>query len=145
MPTLLCGGNQDPTVYYDLNTGEMTAILQQASSATNANLNVTVVDVDARDNRGQVLAIGDSAVDNPWMLTTVLDDVKSEFSVALSAVQQQAIAEAKAAGVTNPALLQQAAAAAILSKYHGGLVANACTQATREFFDQDFNASTNPT
>ena len=141
MPTLLCGGNQDPTVFYDLNTGSMAAILQQASAAPNANLNVTVLNVDVRNNRGEVTPIGDSAMSNPWMSTTVIDDVQDRFSTTLTAVQNNAIANAQAAGVTDPTALAQAAGAAILSSYHGGLVSSACTQATREFFDQDFSAS----
>ena len=32
MPTLICGGNQDPTVYYDINTGSMAKLLQAAST-----------------------------------------------------------------------------------------------------------------
>lgn len=144
MPTLLCGGNQDPTVYYDLNTGSMSAILQQASAAPGSNLNVTVLDVDVRNNRGQVEAIGSSAMSNPWMSTNILDDVQDRFSTTLTAVQNKAIADARAAGVTDPTTLAQAAGAAILSSYHGGLVSTACTQATREFFDQDFSASVNP-
>lgn len=145
MPTLLCGGNQDPTVYYDLNTGSMTAILQQASAAPNANLNVTVLDVDVRNNRGQVKAIGSSAMSNPWMSTNTLDNIQDRFSTTLTAVQNKAIADARAAGVTDPTALAQAAGAAILSSYHGGLVSSACTQATREFFEQNFNSSVNPT
>lgn len=145
MPTLLCGGNQDPTVYYDLNTGSMTAILQQASAAPNANLNVTVLDVDVRNNRGQVKAIGSSAMSNPWMSTNILDNIQDRFSTTLTAVQNKAIADARAAGVTDPTALAQAAGAAILSSYHGGLVSSACTQATREFFEQNFNSSVNPT
>ena len=141
MPTLLCGGNQDPTVFYDLNTGSMAAILQQASAAPNANLNVTVLNVDVRNNRGEVTPIGDSAMSNPWMSTTVIDDVQDRFSTTLTAVQNNAIANAQAAGVTDPTALAQAAGAAILSSYHGGLVSSAYTQATREFFDQDFSAS----
>ena len=119
MPTLLCGGHQDPTVFFDLNTGSMSAILQQASAATDASLNITVLDVDNTGNRGAVTSIGD-AMSNPWMSTTVLDDVKAEFAMTLSEVQNLAIANAQAAGVTDPAILQQAAAAAVLGNYHGG-------------------------
>ncbi|MGP5372426.1 alpha/beta hydrolase family protein [Psychrobacter alimentarius] len=140
MPTLLCGGNQDPTVYYDINTGSMAAILQQAGSDPASNLNVTVLDVDLSGDRGEVTSIG-SAMSNPWMSTTILDNVQGRFSATLSAVQQQAVANAQAAGVTDPTLLQQAAATAVLANYHGGLVSAACTQATREFFNQEFKAS----
>ena len=140
MPALLCGGNQDPTVFYDINTGSMTAIIQQAGAASGANLNVTVLDVDTRGNRGAVTPIG-SAMSNPWMSTSIIDNIQGRFSATLTAVQNKAIADAQAAGVTDPTVLAQAAGAAVLASYHGGLVSAACTQATREFFDQEFTAS----
>lgn len=139
MPTLLCGGNQDPTVFYDLNTGSMTAILQQASAAPAANLNITVLDVDTRNNRGAVTAIG-SAMSNPWMSTTTTDNIQNRFAITLEAVQDKAMKDAQKAGVTSPELLAQAAGFAVLTRYHGGLVSASCTQATREFFEQNFNS-----
>lgn len=140
MPALLCGGNQDPTVFYDINTGSMTAIIQQAGAAPGANLNVTVLDVDTRGNRGAVTPIG-RAMSNPWMSTSIIDTVQEGFSATLTAVQNKAIADAQVAGVTDSTILAQAAGAAVLASYHGGLVSAACTQATREFFDQEFTAS----
>lgn len=138
MPALLCGGNQDPTVYYDINTGTVSAALQAAASSN--NLNVTVLDVDIRGDRGTVTPIG-NAMKNPWMATTVLDNVQGRFSATLKAVQDKAVADAQAAGVTDPAALTQAAGTAVLANYHGSLVSAACTQATREFFNQEFKAS----
>lgn len=138
MPTLLCGGSQDPTVFYDLNTGSMTAIINGVSQQNPAaNLNVTVLDVDTRGNRGQVTSTV-SAMSNPWMSTATTDTIQKRFAATLTAVQNKAVADAQAAGVTNPTLLQQAAGAAVLGSYHGGLVSTACTQATREFFEQNF-------
>lgn len=118
----------------------MTAIIQQAGAASGANLNVTVLDVDTRGNRGAVTPIG-SAMSNPWMSTSIIDNIQGRFSATLTAVQNKAIADAQAAGVTDPTVLAQAAGAAVLASYHGGLVSAACTQATREFFDQEFTAS----
>lgn len=138
MPALLCGGNQDPTVYYDINTGTVSAALQAAASSN--NLNVTVLDVDIRGDRGTVTPIG-NAMKNPWMATTVLDNVQGRFSATLKAVQDKAVADAQAAGVTDPATLTQAAGTTVLANYHGSLVSAACTQATREFFNQEFKAS----
>lgn len=116
MPTLLCGGHRDPTVYYDLNTGAMTAQLQQA------NLNVTVLDVDNENEAGRgiptLLPLGQSALANPWLMTNTIDNIQSRFNNNVDA-----------------------AGAGLLSSYHGGLVASACTDATREFFNQDFSAS----
>lgn len=144
VPTLLCGGSQDPTVFYDLNTGSMSAIINGISQQNPAaNINVTVLDVDTRDQRGDVTSTV-SAMSNPWMQTTTTDTIQNRFSATLTAVQNKAIADAQAAGVTNPALLQQAAGAAVLGSYHGGLVSASCTEATRQFFDQNFVNVVNP-
>ena len=151
MPTLLCGGNQDPTVFYDLNTGAMNGLLRAASilDPSAKNLNVTVFDVDAtneekRPNQPPLVMIGQASM-NSWNIQAVADSVQDRFSTTLTAVQNKAIADARAAGVTDPTALAQAAGAAILSSYHGGLVSSACTQATREFFEQNFNSNVNPT
>ncbi len=116
MPTLLCGGHRDPTVYYDLNTGAMTAQLQQA------NLNITVLDVDNNNEAGRgiptLLPLSPSALANPWLMTSTIDDIQSRFNTAVAAT-----------------------GSSFLSSYHGGLVNTACTQATREFFAQNFKDS----
>lgn len=144
MPTLLCGGSQDPTVFYDLNTGSMSAIINGVSQQSPAaNINVTVLDVDTRDKRGAVSSTV-SAMSNPWMSTATTDIIQKRFAATLTAVQNKAVADAQAAGVTNPALLQQAAGAAVLGSYHGGLVSASCTEATRQFFDQNFVNVVNP-
>jgi len=119
MPTLLCGGHRDPTVYYDLNTGAMTAQLQQA------NLNITVLDVDNDNESGRgiptLAPLSNAALSNPWLKNNTIDNIQIRFNNSVTAT-----------------------GASFLSSYHGGLVSTACTQATREFFEQNFNASTNP-
>lgn len=140
MPTLICGGNQDPTVFYDLNTGSMAAILQQAS-AQNASLNVTVLDVDktneADRDQGTVTAIG-SAMSNAWLMGNTIDKVQASFAGTVQLVGNNAAQQVIANGGST-AQAQQAAQVAVLSTYHAGLVSTACTEATREFFDQNFN------
>lgn len=116
MPTLLCGGHRDPTVFYDINTGAMTAQLRQS------NLNITVLDVDNENEAGRgiptLLPLSQSALANPWLMTNTIDTIQARFNDNVDA-----------------------AGAGFLSSYHGGLVASACTAATREFFDQDFDQS----
>lgn len=140
MPTLICGGNQDPTVFYDLNTGSMAAILQQAS-AQNPSLNVTVLDVDktneADRDQSTVTAIG-SAMSNAWLMGNTIDKVQASFAGTVQLVGNNAAQQVIANGGST-AQAQQAAQVAVLSTYHAGLVSTACTQATREFFDQNFN------
>ena len=147
MPTLLCGGNQDPTVFYDLNTGAMNGLLRAASLLNPAarNINVTVLDVDAtnedtRPNQPVLSIIGQASM-NAWDANTVVSNVQSRFATSLTAVQSKAVADARAAGVIDPNALAQAAFAAVLTNYHSSLTSAACTQATREFFNQEFKAS----
>lgn len=147
MPTLLCGGNQDPTVFYDLNTGAMNGLLRAASLLNPAarNINVTVLDVDAtnedaRPNQPVLSIIGQASM-NAWDANTVVSNVQSRFATSLTAVQNKAVTDARAAGVTDPNALAQAAFAAVLTNYHSSLTSAACTQATREFFNQEFKAS----
>ena len=123
VPTLLCGGHRDPTVYYDLNTGSMLAILKQYNDNNSAaNLNITVLDVDNSDeaNRGvpTIVPLSQSALANPWLQNSTIPNIQTRFN----------------ASVTD-------AGNSFLSSYHGGLVATSCTEATREFFEQNFNQS----
>lgn len=133
MPALICGGNQDPTVFFDLNAGAVSGILQQASAANpKAKINVTVLDVDAtnsaqRPNQPTLTMIGDAST-NKWDVQTVVSGVQAKFAGTL----QQTVIDAAAQGV-NPQV-------AVLGSYHGGLVSTACFNATRQFFDQEFKA-----
>ncbi|GAA0321190.1 alpha/beta hydrolase family protein [Psychrobacter aestuarii] len=128
MPTMLCGGNQDPTVFYDLNTGSMAQILANAS-ISNPALNVTVLDVDTTnaDKRTipSVSLIGKAST-NPWSLNAVVTQAQTQFSTSYQFTVNNAIQN----GVSPQA--------AILANYHGALVSSACMNATRQFFDQNF-------
>lgn len=131
MPTLLCGGNQDPTVFYDLNTSSMAAIIQGSVAKNPAlTVNVTVLDVDAttaddRPNTPNVQLIGQASM-NQWNINSVVTSVQSNFVQNL----QRVVAAGAQQGIP--------ASVAVLGNYHGGLVSTACTQATREFFNQEF-------
>ena len=128
MPTLLCGGNQDPTVFYDLNTGSMAQILASASNA-NPALNVTVLDVDATNaatRSAPSLSLIGQASTNPWNISAAVNEVQTRFGASYQATVNNAI---------NNGVSPQAA---ILTNYHGGLVSTACMSATRQFFDQNF-------
>ncbi len=132
MPTLLCGGNQDPTVYFDTNTGTMTQLLQAASANNpSATLNITVLDVDkdnedTRPDKTTLTTIGHASM-NPWNISDVLESVQGNFSNSVQKIRDDATAQGN-----NPLL-------EFYSNYHGVLVTAACTQATRAFFDQDFS------
>lgn len=132
MPTLICGGNQDPTVYFDTNTGSMVKLLQAAAANNPAKpLNITVLDVD-KDNEAdrpdyQTLTIIGQASMNPWKVNDVVKKVQTNFSNSVKKVKDDADPNG---GV--------AALLAFYTNYHGDLVSPACTEATREFFNQEF-------
>ena len=104
-PTLLCGGQDDPTVYW-LNTQAMQAYW---SAHATAGVPVTVLDVDAAPS-------GD---DDPYT------DLKRRFALAKDLVAAQAVAQGASDGGWE----------AVLENYHAGLVAPFCLEAAQEFFE----------
>ena len=132
MPTFICGGNQDPTVYFDTNTGSMVKLIQTEVAKNPAKkLNITVLDVD-KDNEAerpdyQTLTIIGQASMNPWKVNDVVKKVQTNFGNSVKKVKDDADPNG---GV--------AALLAFYTNYHGDLVSPACTQATREFFNQEF-------
>lgn len=132
MPTFICGGNQDPTVYFDTNTGSMVKLIQAAAAQNPAKkLNITVLDVDTENEASrpdyQTLTIIGQASMNPWKVNDVVKKVQTNFGNSVKKVKDDADPNG---GV--------AALLAFYTNYHGGLVSPACTQATREFFNQEF-------
>lgn len=132
MPTFICGGNQDPTVYFDTNTGSMVKLIQTEVAKNPAKkVNITVLDVD-KDNEAerpdyQTLTIIGQASMNPWKVNDVVKKVQTNFSNSVKKVKDDADPKG---GV--------AALLAFYTNYHGDLVSPACTEATREFFNQEF-------
>ena len=132
MPTFICGGNQDPTVYFDTNTGSMVKLIQAAAAQNSAKkLNITVLDVDTENEASrpdyQTLTIIGQASMNPWKVNDVVKKVQTNFGNSVKKVKDDADPNG---GV--------AALLAFYTNYHGDLVSPACTQATREFFNQEF-------
>lgn len=134
MPTLICGGNQDPTVFFDINTGSVASILQKVSANNPAaKLNVTILDVDAtnsakRPDKSTLTMIGNAST-NSWDIQSIITGVQGKFAGTL----QKVATDAAAQGVSPQV--------AVLSNYHASLVSTACTNATRQFFDQEFKSS----
>lgn len=105
-PTLLCGGDQDPTVFFNINTGTMQAFW----SGTPAAPLISVLDVNAPP--------------------------AGPFAVVQAAFQQSQAAELafyeSPAGGGNSAA---AAAQLLVERYHAA-VAPFCSLAARSFFSQ---------
>ena len=132
MPTFICGGNQDPTVYFDTNTGSMVKLIQAAAAQNPAKkLNITVLDVD-KDNKAErpdkqdFVMIGQASM-NKWDAVAVKDSVQTNFSNSVKKIKDDAAPQGGVASLL-----------AFYTNYHGDLVSPACTEATREFFNQEF-------
>ncbi len=132
MPTFICGGNQDPTVYFDTNTGSMVKLIQAAAAQNPAKkINITVLDVDTENEASrldyQTLTIIGQASMNPWKVNDVVKKVQTNFGSSVKKVKDDADPNGGVASLL-----------AFYTNYHGGLVSPACTEATREFFNQEF-------
>ncbi|WP_298870886.1 S9 family peptidase [uncultured Psychrobacter sp.] len=134
MPTFICGGNQDPTVYFDTNTGAVVKLLQAEVAKNPAKkINITVLDVDAdnkadRPDKETFTLIGQASM-NKWDAVAVKDRVQTNFSNSVKKIKDDAAPQGGVASLL-----------AFYTNYHGGLVSPACTEATREFFNQEFKA-----
>ena len=106
-PMLLCGGSQDPTVFYSVNS-EATAV------ALASNPYVKLLDLE-----------------NAYPMTNGLNTVSKLTGTAITALQggfALAKTAAQAAAPTDPL--------AVVKKYHGTLAPTFCLPAVRGFFDQ---------
>ncbi|GAC1372678.1 MAG: hypothetical protein NVS3B3_16750 [Aquirhabdus sp.] len=121
MPVLMCGGNQDPTVFFAPNTQLMAGIMGNVAAA-GAPVVFAMLDVDAT-NAAKVgfSSVGLSATAKGTM-TVASQQLQTGFAQSLQAV----------AASVPPAQ----AAAAVASSYHGTLVPPVCTIAARTFFQQ---------
>ena len=109
-PVLLCGGSNDPTVFYNVNTQLMQAFWSSPSpAATPAGL-VTVLDVDSA----------------PTGATDPYTAAKGGFSQAKASTAASAVAAGASDG----------GASAVTQAYHGSLVPPFCNAAARGFFQQ---------
>jgi acetyl esterase/lipase len=110
-PLLLCGGGNDPTVYFSLNTGVMATLLGAQPVGM-----VTVVDVD------------------PATSATPAGVLQTSFGAAETAVSTAAYNAAIAAGASTAAA-SAAAQGTVVQDYHGTLVPPFCATAARSFFN----------
>jgi hypothetical protein len=107
-PVFLCGGGQDPTVFYAPNTGAMQAYWTYVAPPAAPQL-LTVLDLES--------TLGTPGPTNP-------------FYAAKAGFAQAKALTAQAAGGGA------AGAQAVTQAYHGGLVPPFCTAAVRGFFSQ---------
>ncbi len=117
MPVFLCGGNQDPMVFFDVNTSKIANIWKNK-----ADLDITVLDVDntnamSRNNMPTLQFIGKASKDKRNM-EQIAKNVQQEFATDIQKTFQ-------ASGELG-----------MLMNYHGVSTHKACMDATRQYFNQ---------
>ncbi len=117
MPVLLCGGNQDPMVFFDVNTSNIANVWRKQKG-----LDITVLDVDStnakeRNNMPTLQYIGNASKHKANM-DMIAKNVQKEFATELTKTF-------KASGKMG-----------MMRSYHGILTHTACMNATRQYFAQ---------
>ncbi|CAM3951619.1 S9 family peptidase [Psychrobacter arenosus] len=141
-PMLLCGGNQDPSVTYDVNADAQARIWKSTAKQPFALIDMDLSNQEARSEndkstyvttlppavdknvRAAAMAIQEKFTSN---LTTLLTNTY-QVAYAEAIEKGKSVAEAQAAGQTASYTEQ-------LSSYHG-MVAPYCLSAATVFFDQ---------
>lgn len=131
MPLVMCGGNQDPMVFFDVNAG---LVNQLWSTQNNANLKYAMVDMDISNQatRGKSVYTSMNLGSQDTSLKTQATAMQQAFAQRLGLVANNAATVATANGA-NAAAAQQAAKVAVLTSYHG-LVEPYCESTARAFF-----------
>lgn len=128
MPLLMCGGDQDPEVFWNQDAGAMTATLMNKAQTTDPGLRFATLDLDNQGSPGTysngLTRFGLSAAQQQAMQT-----VASTVQAGFIAYQQGVVQAAEAQGASA----QQAATYA-MENYHTD-ERPFCTVAARTFFD----------
>lgn len=141
-PMLLCGGNQDPSVTYDVNADAQARIWQATSKQPFALIDVDTTNQDARRAEGKSSYISTLPGNVNAKVSQAALEIQNTFATNLTnmltnsyqVAYAQALekgkseAEAKTAG-------EQARYSQLLSNYHG-MLAPYCLSAANTFFDQ---------
>ncbi|MDO5769377.1 MAG: hypothetical protein Q4P13_07725 [Psychrobacter sp.] len=141
-PMLLCGGNQDPSVTYDVNADAQARIWQATSKQPFALIDVDTTNQDTRSQEGKLTYISTLPNNVNAKVNQAALNIQNTFATNLSTMltnsyqvaYSQAItkgkseAEAKTAG-------NQARYSQLLSSYHG-MLAPYCLSAANTFFDE---------
>ncbi|MFW2178343.1 MULTISPECIES: alpha/beta hydrolase family protein [unclassified Moraxella] len=118
-PTVMCGGNQDPMVFFDVNTGLMNT-LWQSNYANQASRKLGFIDIDMTNQATRA---------KPIYQTIGLDTIKDNELKATATLMQQGFAQdvqktAQAGGATG-----------VMVKYHS-LVTPYCMGVAEKMFSQ---------
>lgn len=142
MPVLMCGGNQDPSVVFDVNTTTQSRIWRDKNDIQFAALDVDITNKDARiaANKPAYVSTLPTIINNG--VQPVVDDVQQGFANELNTLLNTAYTAAFTAAITSGSTQAEATGAgqvasytALLSNYHG-IADTYCVRAANGFFAQ---------
>jgi hypothetical protein len=162
-PVLLCAGHDDPTVFYQINTAAVAALLPAQINTSPALQTLVDVDANAAGNANVLantignavgFAVATAGSTNPTVIvnavgTTVaglfaptadpatqtgIYTAQAGFAQIVAGYAQSVVAADLAKGTTDPATIGKDTASAVVQAYHGSLVAPICTASARGFF-----------
>lgn len=135
-PTVMCGGNQDPMVFFDVNSSLSYGLWSNLGKA-NPNTKIGFIDIDITNqtarNRDVYQSMGfNTVIDNS--IKTTATAMQTGFANEVSAIANQAGAKVLAQGgsVTDA---QMAGKRAVLQAYHG-VVTPYCMGVAEKMFSQ---------
>lgn len=140
MPVMLCGGNQDPSVFYNLNADAMTAIWKGAAGK-GFPIKMAKLDVDLTNQKTNTFESVGLGSDMNNTLKADFQKLQGVFATEVKAIADAAAQQAAKQVVQNGGSNEQALAAgklaaaqAVGAAYHA-IVAPYCASAARDFFD----------
>lgn len=143
-PTLLCGGNQDPIVFFDVNS---TALASIWNSDPSINPTFAMLDIDTsneieREKEGKKTYISTLPTMVNTAVETIAKPLQRQFTQQLEIIKTNAYTTAYAKALQSGATQEQAnaqatqaATIAVVSQYHS-LLMPYCLNASQTFFDQ---------
>lgn len=136
-PVVLCGGNQDPTVFFDVNTGIVNN-LWKANNTASTMSKFGVIDIDTSNQSTRQQPIYQTRG-----LTTMMDNqlkadaatMQDGFTQNINQMANVAARIAAQAPNSTPASVQAAARTAVLTQYHS-TVTPYCMGVAERMFNQ---------
>ncbi|WP_230661674.1 alpha/beta hydrolase family protein [Psychrobacter sp. I-STPA10] len=143
-PTLLCGGNQDPIVFFDVNSTSLASIWKNDKTI---NVTFALLDIDTSNEIERAKAGRQTYISTlPTMVNSAVETVakplQRQFSQQLNMIKTNTYTVAYTTALQGGASQEQAnaqatqaATFAVFSQYHS-IVMPYCLAASQTFFDQ---------
>lgn len=143
-PVFMCGGNQDPSVTFEVNSYAQALIWRHSNNTPFAMLDVDITNLADREKEGKSAYISTLPTSVDHQMQPIISEIQagfaSELNAMLDAAEKEAYEQAIQAGKTEAeasAAVIQAKKARLLQSYdYHTMVDPYCLSAANRFFDQ---------